>query len=420
MIPAGTPQFKIKNSKLKIQKTMFHTLPPAAAPIPLSEIIAALPACFRSTPPEKTKFAREIEAEYGIRHCFLVSSGKAALTTILRALKEKYPDRDQVLIPAYTCYSVPAAIKRAGLKIKLCDLAPESLDFDLDHLKSIIEADKKEAGNILCVLVTHLFGCPAAFDAIKAIVGPDIPLIEDAAQAMGEEYKGKKLGTLGGVGFYSLGRGKALSSMEGGMIVTDNHDLAEKINTLITALPTYFLPDRIKLAVKTLLATVLQHPSLFWLPKSLPFLRLGKTIYEPDFPIKKISCFQIKLAKNWKARLEHHRQARLKNIKFWQENLPLGMTCLCHSENSAMIRMPVLARDKNHRDQVVEKSEKSGLGIMAMYPTTVDKIPEISVEFKSQHYPHAQSVCDRLLTIPVHELVNKTDNSSIMSTLEKI
>ena len=313
----------------------------------------------------------------------------------------------------------------------LCDLAPDSLDFDLTQLKTIVDADKKEK-KILCVLATHLFGCPAAISDIKTIVGPQIPIVEDAAQAMGEEKDGKKLGTLADVGFYSLGRGKALSTMEGGVIVTDNDAFADKVKALVNSLPEYSKFEGIKLFVNALLTTILQRPSLFWLPKALPFLKLGETIYEPDFSMRKMSCFQMKLAENWETRLERHRKARLKNISFWQKNLPSFLTALCKTDVHALIRFPVLADTENMRDEILHPERKMThtfspshvpnfvplrLGIMPMYPTPVNNIPEISFEFDDVEYPNAQDVCDRLLTVPVHEFISEQDRIKTMNSI---
>ena len=110
-----------------------RTLPPAAAPIPWDTIFRALPACLLSDEGNSI-FESEVKEEFESKYCFTLSSGKAALTIILRALKQLNPGKNQVLIPAYTCYSVPAAIKRAGLQIRLCDMGDKSLDFDLDSV----------------------------------------------------------------------------------------------------------------------------------------------------------------------------------------------------------------------------------------------------------------------------------------------
>ena len=393
-----------------------RTLPPAAAPIPLLKVLRAMPACFFECASD-SRFEEEIKKEFNKNYCFLVSSGKAALVLILKALKALYPERDQVLIPAFTCYSVPAAIKKAGLKIKLCDTGTGSLDLDKKQLRKIFETDNKK-NKILCVLVTHLFGCPADFAGIKKIVGNKIPIVEDAAQAMGEKIDDKKIGSLGDVGFFSLGRGKSLSTMEGGVIVTSREDLGDELTRLSKKLETCSVSDKIKLAVKTILSTLLQRPDLFWLPKALPFLRLGETIYEEDFPIRRMSSFQKSLAHNWQERLKGHQKIRKKNINFWQENLPHNLSLICSRQKlSSLIRLPVLAQSAKERDIFCIKSEKTGCGIMPTYPTPINEIPQISEEFEGQHYPNAKFLADCLMTLPVHEYIRERDRRQIQNLL---
>src|SRR5204862_4995012 len=116
-----------------------RTLPPAATPIGIREIISGVCGIFRGQR-ELDRFESELKEHFGVKHCFLVSSGKAALTLILLALKELSLDRDEVLIPAFTCYSVPSSVVRAGLRIRLCDLRPDSLDFDFDQLSTLLSA----------------------------------------------------------------------------------------------------------------------------------------------------------------------------------------------------------------------------------------------------------------------------------------
>lgn len=392
-----------------------RTLPPAASPIPLIDIIRALPACFRHNS-QDDQFKQEIKQEFNTKHCFLLSSGKAALTIILLALKKKYPDRDQVIIPAFTCYSVPAAIKRAGLQIILCDLAFSSLNFDKGMLKRIIAEDKQKT-RILCILPTHLFGCPADITEIKTIIGPEIPIIEDAAQAMSGTVNNKKIGTLGDIGFFSLGRGKALSTMEGGIIVTDGDDLAIIIKSLTASLTENDESDIFKEVLKTILTTILQNPSLFWLPKALPFLKLGETLYEPDFSLSQLTTFHKALSKNWQKRLGHHQRARNRNITFWQNKLPEVFIQLCCLTDINIIRLPILVQTREQKDCILRVSERHGLGMMGAYPTPLNKIPELANEFAGQTYPQAEKLCHRLLTIPVHEYVKDKDNERIYSLL---
>ncbi len=393
-----------------------RTLPPAAAPIPLKDIVLSLPSCFSDSTGDFC-FEDEIKQEFEQRYCILVSSGKAALVLILKALQKLYPERDEVLISAFTCYSVPAAIKRAGLKIKLCDTGAASLDLDQKQLRKIIEADNTE-NKILCVLVTHLFGCPADFAGIKEIVGDKIPIVEDAAQALGEEIENKKMGTLADVGFFSLGRGKALSTMEGGVIVTNRNDLGNILTDLLKKIEISSVFDKLKLAVKTILTTVLQHPVLFCLPKALPFLRLGETIYEEEFPIGQMSSFQKKLGIHWYDRLKGHRKVRLKNIAYWEKKILKAIALICkRRESISLIRLPVLMQSTKDRDTICMESEYVGCGLMPTYPTPVNEIPQISREFVGQQFPNAKKLAQCLLTIPVHDYVKEEDRMQIMKLI---
>ncbi|MCW5204585.1 DegT/DnrJ/EryC1/StrS family aminotransferase, partial [Desulfobulbus sp. N2] len=357
-----------------------RTLPPTAAPIPLVDVLRALPSCLMNNS-GICRFEQDIKKEFNQPYCLLVSSGKAALVLILKTLQKLYPDRNEVLIPAFTCYSVPAAIKRAGLKITLCDTGEKSLDFDKKQLKKIIREDRKK-NKILCVLVTHLFGCPADFTGIKKIVGSKVPIVEDAAQAMGEAINNRKLGTLADIGFFSLGRGKALSTMGGGVIVTKHKYLRDQLANLLIEIPIDTAYYRITLMLKTILTMLLQRPSFFWMPKVLPFLRLGETIYDENFPIRRMSSFNKKLAHNWQKRLKGHQEARRQNVDYWQDNLPKSLYLICSGQKAtSLIRLPVLARSTKERDRFVLKSESAGSGIMPTYPTPISDIPKIAHEF---------------------------------------
>ncbi len=403
------------NSRIGIR--IGRTQPPAASPIPFKDMLRALPPSFQKNGCE-AQVVRELKQEYDQHFCLLVSSGKAALVLILQALRRLHPTKDEVLIPAFTCYSVPAAIKKAGLKIRLCDTGAGSLDYDKEQLSKIIEKNRPDS-RILCVLVTHLFGCPADFDGIKAIVGDKIPIVEDAAQAMGEEMDNKKLGTLGDVGFFSLGRGKALTTMGGGIIITNKDDLGNEIIRLSKNLERPTAYDNIKSAVMAIITVLMQYPAMFWLPKGLPFLKLGQTIYDEEFPVGKMSSVQIRLMHNWQERLQRHQKARRKNIEFWQEALPLTISSLCvKPKKVSLVRFPVLALTAKDRDRLCLKSDENGCGIMPAYPTGIHQIAQISGEFVGQDFPNAQHLADCLMTLPVHEYVQNSDRMKILGILK--
>src|SRR5205823_5971822 len=99
-----------------------RTIPPAAPPLGWSDLWHAVTGALRPAQSIRA-LERELRAEFGAPHVFTVSSGKAALTLTLMALKAGSSKCD-VIIPAYTCFSVPAAVLKAGLRPVLCDIDP--------------------------------------------------------------------------------------------------------------------------------------------------------------------------------------------------------------------------------------------------------------------------------------------------------
>jgi len=396
-----------------------RTLPPAAAPIYLKDIISGLRGIIRGQK-EINRFESELKEHYNVKHCFLLSSGKAALTIILKALHELHPERNEVLIPAFTCYSVPSAIIKAGLKVKLCDINSKTLNFDFDQLKKILsQANSSNSKNsILAVIPTHLFGLPVDVERVRKIKKDDkISIIEDAAQAMGGTLKRIKIGTLGDAGFFSMGRGKAFSSVEGGVILTNNNSMADDITRQMKSLPAYSILEVLKLIIVSFILSIFMHPALFWFPKSIPFLKLGQTIFEPDFPLKKISSFQAGLTKNWLVRLKEMNSIRKqKSICFFEcfkKNNNLASSMIRQNKNNFFLRFPLKIYDKRVFERILSKSEKSGLGIMRAYPNSVNHIRELAGFFEGKNYPEAYKISKQLLTLPVHDFVSHSDSLKI-------
>jgi perosamine synthetase len=394
-----------------------RTLPPAASPIGWMNFVRGLISLFQGESSIE-RFTNELKNYFSKKHCFLVSSGKAAFTIILLALKEKYPHRTDVIIPAYVCYSIPSSIVRAGLQIKPCDLGNNSLDFNFELLETMLSSS-----NVLAVLPTHLFGLPADVERIKySIKDPQITIIEDAAQAMGAERKGIKLGTLGDVGFFSLGRGKAYSSVEGGVIITDDDDLAEHIQTQMDKLHGYNSFDISKIIMYAIALNLFLHPSLFWIPRGMPFLKLGETLYDPDFSIKKMSAFQAGLTNDWVARLGRLKKIRQHNLHKWMEVLDKSFDSLINNYTKDMpelVRLPVLLSDFMAKKRLLKNTDWQKFGISMAYPDSISGIPERAVPLREQDYFVAQNIAHRLVTLPVHQYLQDKDMRSIKQCLGK-
>jgi perosamine synthetase len=413
-----------------------RTIPPAAAPIYFRDIMSGVRALSKGEK-EIERFEKDLRHLFGVKYCFTVSSGKTALYIILKALKELHPGRDEVLIPAYTCYSVPSAIMRAGLKVKVCDIDPITLDFDFDKLSQILSLGNEEADfpeilksqasveldqacdqrRLLAAIGIHLFGLPADIGKLRDLVlDPEATVVEDAAQAMGAKGPNGFRGIEGDVGIFSLGRGKALTTGEGGVILTNRDDLGNAIGNEIAQLPAYRLARLVWLVAKSIVISLFSRPGLFWLPKAMTFLHLGETIYDPDFPMLKLSSFQAGMAHRWQIRLAAFRRAREANALWWSKvirQLGLRSIGLNHTQWGDIIRFPVLIDDEDKRERIIEQSERHGLGVMPVYPDAITNIPELATALSSYKAQKAKEIARSLITLPTHPFLGSYDRMRI-------
>jgi dTDP-4-amino-4,6-dideoxygalactose transaminase len=357
------------------------------------------------------KLENEIRQRFGARHVFFVSSGKAALTLILTALKE-VTGKKQVVIPAYTCFSVPSSIIRAGLEIVPCDVDSTSLDFDYGLL------EKTAGPDTLCVVSSHLFGMPSDVERVKRLCRDrEIFVVEDAAQAMGQEHNGKMLGTIGDVGFFSLGRGKNITCGSGGIIVTNSDQIAGLISRQVSELPdTGPVEDLVELVQFGLMALFIR-PGLYWFPEGLPFLKLGQTEFNPNFRIKKLSGMKAGLLRSWRERLDRAGRARAETAAYFHGRP--GVKALWRGSVS-YLRLPVVLQSRKVRDEIVSNSGERGLGVSKMYPTAVHEIQEIRENFNGRSYPSASRIAEGLLALPTHQYVTEKDKEEICKLFGQI
>ena len=171
------------------------------------------------------QFEQEVAAYLGVKHAIAVSSGTAALHLALLALG--IGPGDEVIVPAYTFPATANVVELVGARPVLVDVDLDTYNIQVGHIKEVISSKTK------ALISVHLFGNPADMDPIMEIARAyGLAVIEDAAGALGSEYKGKKCGTIGNLGCFSFHPRKIITTGEGGMVVTDDDDLAARIRRL--------------------------------------------------------------------------------------------------------------------------------------------------------------------------------------------
>lgn len=387
-----------------------RTLPPTAAPISPKDLMHGF--CGIANDKLTGKLEREIKEYFGVPHVFLVSSGKAALFLILSGLK-RLTGKRKVILPAYTCFSVPSAVRKAGLEIVLCDIRPDTLDFDFSQLRDLIDDDT------MCVISTHLFGIPADVSKVRELCGNrKIFIIEDAAQAMGAVSDRGKLGTFGDVAFFSLGRGKNVTCGSGGIIITSAEEIADSIRKDYADSEKVPMIEYMKNIVEIVFMMFFLRPDFYWLPKKLPFLKIGETRFYRTFPVRKLTGFQAGLLYDWRQKLEALNRARSVNADGYIERLELSNGMRIHANGIPYNRFPIYLEGKASKEELCESGDR--MGISPMYPFPVHRIQEIRELFDRRGFGGAETVSDTLVTLPTHILVNEHDKMMILEAVGNV
>ncbi len=399
---------------------MFHLIPPAGTPISFRDIIQAVNLrLLKGNCSEQ--FENAVKNYTNAKYCYFFNSGRTALVFILKALSKQTDDtRNEVVIPAYTCFSVPAAIARSGLKIRLVDIDPMTMDYNYDKLSNI------NFTKVLAIVASNLFGIISDWQRLWSIArDKGIFLIDDAAQSMGSSYEGKPSGVLGDVGFYSLGRGKNMSTYSGGILVTDNDKIALYVENNMKVINKPGLINETCVLLKIILYILLLRPRLYWLPAMIPFLGLGETVFDKDFDLKRLTYLQICAGAVLMDNLMKVNVARAKNAHKLAESL-LKMSQYMipgYDKNKCpfYLRLPLLCSDKTDRDKVEISLKRQGIVASTMYPSTIRQIPGVKKFLASNDdcFPGAQIVVDKLISLPTHPYLTDDDILKITSCLFK-
>jgi dTDP-4-amino-4,6-dideoxygalactose transaminase len=176
--------------------------------------------------PEVSALEKEIKRYVGCEYVFGCASGSDALLLSLMALG--VGSGDEVITTPFTFVATAGSIARLSARPVFVDIDPETYNLDPRHLENAITPRTK------AIIPVHLFGLPADMEAILDVSRQhDLAVIEDAAQSIGAQYKGKSVGGIGTVGCFSFFPSKNLGGVgDGGLVTTNDPSLAEKLQVL--------------------------------------------------------------------------------------------------------------------------------------------------------------------------------------------
>ena len=400
---------------LKISGAL-RMLPPGGAPLPFMAIARAFADSCKGV--AATEALQAIMAnKFGQKHLFCLSSGRGALALLFMALRRIQPEKDQILLPAYLSFSVPSAVVRAGCRVALYDVLPETLTPDLESVKAAL------SGRTLAVVAAHQFGLPFDLAPMAALCRENGAfLVDDAAQVMGATIQGQMAGTFGDAGIFSLSRGKPICAVEGGILCTNDDTLAAAIEALMAN--TLQQASLGRLAAKAVALSLCRRPEIYRIPASLPWLRLGASIFEPHFGLGQFTDFQASLAIQSFENIESINARRVEKASLYRQELAPPGQPIAEQEGTTPIylRFPVIpdptlfgygaspSENRPSLHAILAKIPARSLGISPGFPLALCDIPELGPHLATKtHCPGARFLAQNCITLPTHDQVSASD-----------
>ncbi|MCH4244075.1 DegT/DnrJ/EryC1/StrS family aminotransferase [Acinetobacter gerneri] len=334
----------------------------------------------------KQDLSQNLSKQLNIPKPALTCSGTVALILALETLHELEPEKNQVIIPAWTCPLVALAIIKIGFVPILCDLAADDFQFDQTELL------QKISPKTLAVIATHFAGLYCDLSSIVPLAKKhSVFVIEDAAQALGAKYKQQSVGLQGDIGFFSLAFGKGLTSAEGGVLFSSNlqihHILLEKSKKL-PILRDWEIKRKVELIGYYLLyrPATLNYIYGHHLRKSLKqndeISAVGDDFDLSDIPIHRLGIWRSRVAASAALRLpEHnqraHRQALLRIEKLKQlPKLKIFEEADNYSSNFPFIL--ILTDNATTCKNILDQLWTKGLGVTKLFVRAIHQYPALS------------------------------------------
>lgn len=386
------------------------------------------------------RLEREFKKYLGMKYAFSFNSGRSALLAILRSLDIQ--EGDEVFLQGFTCAVVVNKILRFKAKPIFVDI-DETLNLDPIVLEKKISESKKPKA----VIIQHTFGATAKIEKIKNICQKhNLFLIEDCAHSLGAKYKGKPCGTFGDAAFFSFGRDKVISSVYGGMAVTNNDKIEEKLKNFQNSL---------EFSSKRWTIQQLLHPIIFSFALPLySFFNIGKaklflcqklkilspSVYSeekkgeiPEYFPKKMSEPLTALALNQFNKLERFNRHRRKIADIYRsglaripkENLlfPTGQVSTrinAEEDNESIyMRYPIFVKNAS---EIRQKLKKQNILLDDGWHSQVIVPPDADLEkmkYQKGSCPKAEEVVKTILNLPTSINISGKDAKRIVNAILK-
>lgn len=294
----------------------------------------------------------------GSRHAHAFMGGRVALSACIFAL-DLQPG-DEVIVPGYTCVVVPNAFQYAGIEVVYADIELETFGLDVDAFEAKITSKTR------AVVLHHLYGLVCRdYEAILAAAKRrGLRVIEDCCHSTGAEYQGIRIGNRGDVGFYSSEQSKIFTTGQGGIAVTHDDRLAERIELYKEQAP-YPDPQRLENILRSISLNyqIFKHPQRWWRADWAELTRSGDKVVSttqeeergirPAYYGQKMPAALALIGLNQLKKIDAYNEARRETARRWAawcQTEGYGAPRIVADSVPVFPRYPVLVDAEKKRD----------------------------------------------------------------------
>ena len=393
---------------------MLKKIPTTAVPLSIFEILKGFKSYFGNK-----SYIEEFEQNFarymGSNHAFSFNCCTASIYIFLKALK-KLSNRQEVVIPSYTVPTLVLPIRKAGLKPVLCESSLDTFTMDFERLPEVVN------DNTLCVLPIYHFGFPYGIDLLLKLAKENgFFVLEDTAQAPGAILDGKKVGTRGDAGCFSLCRGKNFSTFNGGMLVTNSDKLAKIIREERHLLPVQKFSFMIKIPFILTAYSLVTRPVIYGSFYKLiaPFKH---TTVHDSFASKQYSDFQAIIGLCLLNKLDVLNEIRLRKgmvlYNALKDNEHVILPEIAKNSTPVFNHMPVVFKEIKTMERVQAELWDMGIDTGRMYLKPVHHLYDLGYDKQKEPFPNALYIAERLLTLPSHPYLDDNSIEKIINVFE--
>ncbi len=390
-------------------------MPTAGTPYRFSDLIFAKLGLFQSKKVFE-KFGEILKHYFDIKNIAFVNSGTTANFIIYEVLKEirKRKEQVEVILPAYTAPSLLLPIEAIGFRPILVDTDPDTFNLDISKVS------EKISPKTLAIMPIHMFGLPCEVDyLLKLTHGTDIFILEDGASALGSTLNDQHIGTRAPFGFYSLNRGKNVSTLAGGILTWKDDKLTPLFTKYIDKLMELSAHAQLIMYLKFVALSLVVRP-LFYTLLSRIVSKFKYTTLHTHFDSFQYTTMQAALGKKIWRRIDFLTQRRIDNglelIAVFKDQPGFKIAKIPQGSAVAFNQFPVLVDSLEKRELLISKLSEAGIETTTLYDHPLHHIfPELN-ESGADPYPNATYLAEHLLLIPPHAQIN----SKIIGKIRKI